>query len=194
MSRSLRILVVIGAVGAAFALGFLVRGGGSPAGDHAAAETPLEDAGPQWWTCSMHPTVKLPSNDQKCPICFMDLIPLSEGAGDAAKGEIALTETAAALAGVSTEPVQRRFVPRGVRLVGKIRPDETRTRRISARVGGRLDRLLVNATGQSIRSGQPMAEIFSPELYSAQAELQAAAQAIAVLDQFTRLAHDRQRG
>ena len=88
-----------------------------------------------------------------------------------------LTRTAAALAGVATEPVQRRFVPRGIRLVGKIRPDETRTGRITARVNGRLDRLIVNATGQTIRSGDPVAEIYSPELYSAQAELQAAARA-----------------
>ena len=117
-----RNLVLVVAVAAAFALGFVLRGGGSAPGAGPGEAAMAESSEPTRWTCSMHPQIILPSNDQKCPICFMDLIPLEEGAGNAAAGELTLTRTAAALAGVATEPVQRRFVPRGIRLVGKIRP------------------------------------------------------------------------
>jgi Cu(I)/Ag(I) efflux system membrane fusion protein len=172
----IRILLLVVAVAAAFALGFLIRGSGGTA-EHGLPAVGSESPEPQRWTCSMHPQIILPSNDQKCPICFMDLIPLEEGVASGASGELTLSSSAAALAGVATEPVQKRFVPKLVRLVGRIRPDEARTGRITARVAGRLDELHIDTTGQAIRAGDPVAEIYSPELYSAQAELQAAAKA-----------------
>ncbi len=170
-------LLVAVIVVAAFAGGFLVRGGGGSApggGQHAHSE----EAAATRWTCSMHPQIILPSNDQQCPICFMDLIPLEENtSAGLAPGDLALTETAAALADVTTDRVERRFVTRAVRLVGKVSADETRTRTINARVGGRLDKLYVDVTGQDVTAGMKLAEIYSPELYTAQAELQAAAKA-----------------
>jgi len=164
---------------AAFGLGFSLRGngGGSSGHDHtdmvqAAAEEPTR------WTCSMHPQIILPSNDQKCPICAMDLIPVESGGGEGlGPRDLKLSETAVALADISTAPVRREFVTRDIRLVGKVRADETRTRTITARVAGRLDRLYVDATGQTVTRGMKLAEIYSPELYSAQAELQTAAKA-----------------
>ena len=163
-------LLVVAIVVAAFAGGFLVRGGGgsAPAGG---GQAQGEDSVPTRWTCSMHPQIILPSNDQKCPICFMDLIPLEENtSAGLAPGDLALTETAAALANVTTDRVERRFVTRAVRLVGKVAADETRTRTINARVGGRLDKLYVDTTGQEVTAGMKLAEIYSPELYTAQAE------------------------
>ncbi|MCB1183065.1 efflux RND transporter periplasmic adaptor subunit [bacterium] len=176
-----RSIAVVVAVLAAFGLGFALRGGG---GSAAPAVPVGEAASPTRWTCSMHPQIILPSNDQKCPICFMDLIPLEEGGdGGLAPGELALSENAAALADVATDVVARRFVTRDIRLVGKVTADETRTRTITARVGGRLDDLYVDATGQVVSRGMKLAEIYSPELYTAQAELQAAARAAAAGDE-----------
>jgi len=178
-ARATRNLLLALVVVAAFTLGFFLRGGGGdPHAHDGEASTTEEAAAPQRWTCSMHPQIILPSNDQKCPICFMDLIPLEEGAArGTSAGELTLSENAAALADVATEPVQRRFIARHLRLVGKVSPDQTRTRSITARVAGRLDRLHVDATGKLVRPGDPVAEIYSPELYSAQAELHAAARA-----------------
>ncbi len=169
--------LVLALVVVAFAGGFLIRGGsGNGAGTN--QHLPGESAAATRWTCSMHPQIILPSNDQKCPICFMDLIPLAdETASGLAPGELGLTATAAALADVTTHTVERRFVTRTVRLVGKVAADETRTRTITARVGGRLDKLYVDTTGQEVTAGMKLAAIYSPELYTAQAELQAAAQA-----------------
>ncbi len=169
---------------AAFGLGFLLRGG-SGGHDHAgvAVSAPAV-ATPRHWTCAMHPQIILPSNDQKCPICFMDLIPVETGT-DAGLGpaSLALSETAASLAEITTVPVRREFVTRELRLVGKVSPDESRTRTITARVGGRLDRLFVDTTGQTVTVGMKLAAIYSPELYSAQVELQTAAQALREAEQ-----------
>jgi len=164
---------------AAFGLGFFLRGsgGGNSGHDHTDAGQEVAEE-PTRWTCSMHPQIILPSNDQKCPICAMDLIPVESGGGEGlGPRDLKLSETAAALAEITTAPVRREFVTRDIRLVGKVSSDETRTRTITARVAGRLDRLYVDATGQTVTRGMKLAEIYSPELYSAQAELQTAAKA-----------------
>jgi len=58
-----------------------------------------------------------------------------------------------------------------VRTVGQVTFDETRLRTISPKVDGWVDRLIVNATGQAVRAGQPLLTIYSPMLVSAQEEL-----------------------
>lgn len=133
------------------------------------AETPAYQ--PAWWTCSMHPSVKLPSADMKCPICFMDLIPMEDDGGAEGIPEISFSERARFLAEVETAPVERRELKKSLRLVGKIRSDETKLSVITAWVPGRLDRLFVDYTGMEVRKGDHLVEIYSPELYSAQQEL-----------------------
>jgi membrane fusion protein, copper/silver efflux system len=125
------------------------------------------------WTCSMHPQIRLPQPGQ-CPICFMDLIPLKEGDSEAparSLREIRLSERARKLAQVRTSPVIRKSPGVETRLTGQVAYDETRLGTITARVGGRIDRLYVDYTGAFVKKGQPMAEIYSPELYAAQSEL-----------------------
>jgi Cu(I)/Ag(I) efflux system membrane fusion protein len=119
----------------------------------------------------MHPSVKLPSGDMKCPICFMDLIPLEEGSAEGDIPELRLSDRARFLAEVETSPVDLREVTKTLRLVGKIRPAETRLSMITAWVPGRLERLFVDYTGMQVREGDHLVEIYSPELYSAQQEL-----------------------
>jgi len=169
-------LLLILAVATAFAAGFLVRQTG-PGGAGSQTAAPVQETR---WTCSMHPQIILPTNDQQCPICFMDLIPLEETGGAGLRPEeLALSANAAALAEIRVTPVTRRAVTRDIRLVGKVSADETRISTITARFSGRLDKLFVDTTGQQVRPGMKLAEIYSPELYSAQAELQAAARAAA---------------
>jgi membrane fusion protein, copper/silver efflux system len=58
-----------------------------------------------------------------------------------------------------------------VRTVGQITFDETLLRSISPKIDGWVDRLLVNAVGQSVTAGQPLLTIYSPTLVAAQEEL-----------------------
>jgi Cu(I)/Ag(I) efflux system membrane fusion protein len=58
-----------------------------------------------------------------------------------------------------------------VRTVGQVAYDETRAQTIAPRMDGWVERLLVNATGQSVSAGQPLFTIYSPMLVTAQEEL-----------------------
>ena len=58
-----------------------------------------------------------------------------------------------------------------VRTVGQVTFDETRLRTISPKIDGWVEQLFINATGQAVRSGEPLLTIYSPMLVSAQEEL-----------------------
>ncbi|MEZ4387868.1 MAG: efflux RND transporter periplasmic adaptor subunit [Candidatus Krumholzibacteriia bacterium] len=178
MSARTRIILSVVALAAAFALGFGVRGGGPAAPAGHVQPAAAADAAPTLWTCSMHPQIKLPEFGQ-CPICFMDLIPLAADTGEGlGPRDLALSASAVALAEIRTAPVERRFVSRTVALVGKVTADETRQRVITARVPGRLDHLYVDYTGRTVERGERVADIYSPDLYRARAELLAAREAV----------------
>jgi multidrug efflux pump subunit AcrA (membrane-fusion protein) len=72
---------------------------------------------------------------------------------------------------IGTSAVERRLLSREVRAVGIVEYDETRRAIISARTGGRLDKLLVNYVGQRVNKGEELALFYSPELVVAQQEL-----------------------
>lgn len=123
------------------------------------------------WTCSMHPQYKLPDPGQ-CPICFMDLIPLDESASaGVSPNALKLSEDAVALAEIMTSAVELKTVAVAVPLLGKIEIDETATREVTAWIPGRIEQLFVDATGMNVKKGEPLLSLYSPELYSAQAEL-----------------------
>ena len=72
----------IGLVLLGFILGFIILKQIPTTNDkhhiHETTADVQEDVNPTTWTCSMHPQIKLPKLG-KCPICFMDLIPLESG-------------------------------------------------------------------------------------------------------------------
>lgn len=128
------------------------------------------------WTCSMHPQIRL-DKPGKCPICGMDLIPLKEGSSSEDSSAtvdpnaIQLSDEALALANVQTSVVSNENPMKDLRLYGKIQPDERLMQSQTAHVNGRVERLWVNYTGESVRRGQTIASLYSPELYTAQQEL-----------------------
>ena len=68
--------------------------------------------------------------------------------------------------GVETVEVTRRNLQRALIAVAKVDEPETQLASISARIGGRIDKLYVDFTGQPVRWGQPIASIYSPEVFS----------------------------
>lgn len=130
-----------------------------------------DEAGVTEWTCSMHPQIRQP-NPGKCPICAMDLIPVaSDGGADSGPRELTLSPTAQKLAEIETALVERRAVSRELRFVGKVAPDETRIREISLLADGRIEILHANYEGMPVREGDPLAEIYSPDILTAAREL-----------------------
>ncbi len=140
--------------------------------EHGDEEHASGDKAVQMYTCSMHPTVRLPDPDAKCPICFMELIPVREEDGGA-ENQIRFSE-AAALAEIETAKVGRFFPTAEVRLYGKVTYDETSVARITAYFPGRIDRLFVNYIGVQVKEGDHLAEMYSPELLAAFEELRQA--------------------
>jgi membrane fusion protein, copper/silver efflux system len=124
------------------------------------------------WTCSMHPQIQLPESGQ-CPICFMDLIEVVKESDKNRQSlrQISFDRRARKLAEVEVHPVTRGHAATEVHMVGKIDYDETRVGTITSWVNGRIDKLFVDYTGSQVRRGQAMANIYSPELVTAQAEL-----------------------
>jgi len=143
----------------------------SPAGpelEHPGEQTAAK--APTVWTCSMHPQIRQPKPG-KCPICFMDLIPIATEDGGVGERQITFSRGALKLMEIQTSPVERKFVEAEIRMVGKVDYDETRVKNITAWVPGRIDRLYVDFTGITVNKGDHMVELYSPELIGAQAEL-----------------------
>jgi Cu(I)/Ag(I) efflux system membrane fusion protein len=167
----LKVFLVVLLIIAAFGLGFIFRGS---AGTPGTTETDAHSEAEQEqtiWTCSMHPQIRQPKPG-KCPICFMDLIPLKES--NIGEMRIEFSEAAKKLMQIETSPVERKFVTAKIRMVGKIDYDETRLKNISAWVPGRIDRLYVDYTGIEVRQGDHMVYLYSPELLEDQRALLAA--------------------
>jgi Cu(I)/Ag(I) efflux system membrane fusion protein len=133
------------------------------------------------YTCPMHPSV-IRDRPGACPVCGMNLVKkiVKEGS---ASGEqagqpvekkemegVTLSPTQRLLANVATVPVARRNLSHQIYTVGKIDYNETGLAHVAARIGGRVDKLYVNFTGEEVKKQEPLLEIYSPDLVSAQQE------------------------
>ena len=121
--------------------------------------------------CPMHPTIVRGTNKEKCPICFMPLSKRKKGEAGGAEplpagtvARVQLTPYRVALAGVRTAPVEYHPLAREITTVGTIEFDERKLKTVAARVKGRIDRLFVNQTGQMVHAGDPLADLYSPDL------------------------------
>jgi Cu(I)/Ag(I) efflux system membrane fusion protein len=127
------------------------------------------------WTCAMHPQIRM-SAPGKCPICGMELIPLTQDNTSTIDPDaIHLTKDAAQLANVLTSIVKRQQPIKEVRLYGKVQADERLLQSQVAHLSGRIEKLFVNFTGEKVHKGQTLALIYSPDLVTAQQELLEAA-------------------
>lgn len=109
----------------------------------------------------------------RCPVCGMDLVAVvADGGGDGIS--ISIEPTHRRLIGIRTARAKMAAVNRTIRTIGSIQYDEGRLSTISAYVDGRLEKLFADHVGVPVREGDDLALIYSPELYTAQAEFLAA--------------------
>lgn len=92
----------------------------------------------------------------------------------AARTTIEVPEQQIEALGVRFEPVQVQPIDDPVHAVATVVADESRISHVHARIAGWVEELYVNTTGETVRAGQPLAAIFSQELYSSQQEYLAA--------------------
>jgi RND family efflux transporter MFP subunit len=119
--------------------------------------------------CPMHPTIVRDTNREKCPICFMPLSkrrkdePTDEPLPPGTVSRVQLTPYRVVLAGIRTTPVGFQTLTKEIVTAATVEFDERKLRTVSARVKGRVERLLVNQTGQMVHSGDPLAVFYSPD-------------------------------
>jgi Cu(I)/Ag(I) efflux system membrane fusion protein len=109
----------------------------------------------------------------------MDYIPVYEGEEPSAKaGTVKISLDKVQLLGVRTEPAAERELRRALQAVGTIQANERQLYKVTPRFEGWIDKLHVNTTGQAVAKGQPLMEVYSPELVAAQDEYLIALRAI----------------
>jgi RND family efflux transporter MFP subunit len=148
-----------------------------------------------YYTCTMHPSVKSQDPKGKCPICGMDLVPVKKNSGselgpartNSMNDMPGMDDHAAAQAGeqpgqfnvaivrqqqigVTYAVVEERPFWHTVRVEGVVAPDKERLWDYVARVGGYVQKLFVFSPGELVEKDAPLLTIYSPELLAAQKE------------------------
>ena len=111
----------------------------------------------------------------------MAYIPVYEGEAEAepaSANQIKISTDKVQKLGVRTEAASMKAIAKIVRAAGRIEPNERNVYLIAPKFEGYVERLHVNATGQAVGKGQPLFEVYSPELVSAQREYAIAAQGV----------------
>ncbi len=176
--RPLHVLIVVVLVGAAGAAGWWGNSYFGGAGTAGAGVCP-GGAEPLYWRAPMDPTY-LRKEPGKSPM-GMDLVPVcpgaerTEGSAPAPAGEVQVDPGVVQRIGVRTAPVERGDLTRSIRTVGRVAWDERRVSHVHTKVQGWVEELHVHYRGQQVERGQPLLEIYSPELVSTQEELLIAA-------------------
>jgi len=134
--------------------------------DSGASTTATRTAGQQY-TCGMHPEI-VSDEPGYCPICSMKLTPKKDGTGSA--GTISIDPTTSQNMGVATSEVSRRAITRTVRAFGKVVIAEPAVHSVNVKFDGWVERLYVDREGDRVFKGQPLFEVYSPDLVAAQRE------------------------
>jgi Cu(I)/Ag(I) efflux system membrane fusion protein len=134
----------------------------------------------QLWTCGMHPQV-IQDHPGLCPICHMDLTPLRAGSSSAAEGMPSATVTIDPVVvqnmGVRTARVTQGRLQATVRAVGLLKEAEPNVRDVNLRLSGWVEKLYANTEGMHVSKGDPLFDLYSPQLQTAVEELLASRRA-----------------
>lgn len=124
----------------------------------------------KYWRAPMDPTY-ISDKPGKSPM-GMDLVPVYED--EIAEGAISIDPVTVQNMGLRTALVKTGKLIRTIRTVGHVDYDEENLYTINAKVGGWIEKLHVNATGETVKKGEPLLEIYSPDLVTTQEEYLAA--------------------
>lgn len=166
--NKLLIALVIGLLIGAGATVFFTRGGGHDPeqSDSNSQQEPL------YWVAPMDPDYRR-DKPGKSPM-GMDLIPVyDQGDGTAATGPgtITISPDVVNNLGVRTAAAQLRSMHTAITTVGYVQYDEDQLIHIHPRVEGWIEKLHVKAAGNPVKEGQPLYDLYSPQLVNAQEEL-----------------------
>jgi Cu(I)/Ag(I) efflux system membrane fusion protein/cobalt-zinc-cadmium efflux system membrane fusion protein len=142
---------------------------------HVSTDGPCANgAAPRYWKAPMDPTY-VRNQPGKSPM-GMDLVPVCPGSDEAEAGDgIHVRSNVVQNMGVRTEVVHRHDLTRPIRAVGRVDYDERLISHVHTKIQGWIENLHVEYEGQVVRKGQPMIELYSPDLVATEEELLVAA-------------------
>ncbi|MCH8319985.1 MAG: efflux RND transporter periplasmic adaptor subunit [Acidobacteria bacterium] len=152
-------------------------------GEHQLVPVTGEDGEIEYWTCTMHPSVRM-KDPGTCPICAMDLVPvmkrspaaLANGSTNSAqqlagdKSTFTVDPRRQQLINVQTTEVEVRSLEKVIRTVATLEVDETRIEYVHPKIQGWIQKVFVDFTLQHVNEGDPLFSIYSPELVLTQEE------------------------
>lgn len=174
---SLRTILTVSFVLIALGIGWWGRGlmSSGTAMHHSGETVPAPGACPDgseplYWKAPMDPNY-VREAPGKSPM-GMDLVPECGGdAGAAPEGAVLIDAATMQNMGVKTVSVLRKDLARSVRAFGRVAYDERRVVHVHTKVQGWVESLGVDFVGQEVKRGEPLLEIYSPELVATQEEL-----------------------
>lgn len=123
------------------------------------------------YTCPMHPQIQRP-NPGQCPICNMDLVPMTHKESKVSN-DISIqiiSPSKQVLSRQKAIKLNSNSELKSLNLEGYIDYDKSRNKSVSARIGGRIEKLFVKYNLQFVKKGAKILELYSPELNTFQEE------------------------
>ena len=162
--RNARVLIVLTTISGLM----LVSCNKQQAGEHGATDQSTV------YTCPMHPTYLSHQKGSSCPICGMDLVLAnslkSKSSESHDDGFVKIDPAVVQNMGVRTELAGFRKLDRDIRTSATVQPDERMQYTVTIKVMGYIEKLYVNYTGQQVKRGEPLFDLYSPDLVNAQAD------------------------
>jgi Cu(I)/Ag(I) efflux system membrane fusion protein len=121
-----------------------------------------------YYTCSMHPQVK-EDHPGKCPICQMELIAVPKSSMKA-NNEIHLNAEQIRLGNIQSDTIRSGSIGDRMVLTGTLNFNQQRLSSVSTRVEGRIENLYVKKTGDYVRKGDKLYDLYSEQLNNAKQE------------------------
>ena len=168
------VLAVAFVIGLAWAFGYMQRNHNWF--DSAATDGPESVEEDAQYACSM--LCVFTGAPGRCPVCGMELQKIEKTGDPKDIYGVTIAPTARRLANIETVAALNMPVSKTIVALGRVSYNETSEATVSSYVDGRIEDLMVGFTGAMIRKGDPLAVIFSPDLYADQVSLLQAKQAI----------------
>jgi Cu(I)/Ag(I) efflux system membrane fusion protein len=163
-----KIVVVTIIVLLAIAAGFLVGRSTAPEDETRPAVAKSGDREILYWMAPMDPNFRR-DEPGKSPM-GMDLVPVYADEVDAVPGTVKIDPTVVNNLGVRTASVEEGPLAQRIETVGYVNYDEETLQHVHTRVEGWIEKLAVTATGDAVRKGELLFELYSPTLVNAQQE------------------------
>ena len=164
-----KLLIIVAAIVAALFVGFVAGRFGPAGSDDGSGRTTVGEREILYWVAPMDPNFRR-DEPGKSPM-GMDLVPVyADEAGTDGPDVVSIDPAIVNNLGVRTASAERGVLSRRIETVGYVGYDEDTLHHVHTRVDGWIEKLAVNATGDPVRQGQVLFELYSPTLVNAQEE------------------------